>query len=110
MLKKLRRYICILLTAAMTMMFTAAAGITAGAELSGTGWLFDETTGALTITTNDGTTAWRSSCDKKLVQSVEIQEDVTSIGNSAFSGCTALVSIEIPDSVQSIGSQAFTSC
>ena len=110
MLKKLRRYICILLTAALATMFTPAAGITAGAELSGTGWSFDETTGALTVTTNDGTTAWRSSCDKKLVQSVEIQEGVTSIGNSAFSGCTVLVSIEIPDSVKSIGSQAFSSC
>lgn len=110
MLKKLKRYISILLTAAMVMMLTPVGGINVSAETSGTGWSFDETTGTLTITANGGTTAWRSSCDKKLVQSVEIQEGVTSIGGSAFSGCTALVSIEIPDSVKSIGSQAFTSC
>lgn len=110
MLKRLRRYICVLLTAAMVMMFTPVFGITVSADTSGDGWSFDEATGALTITTNGGTTSWRSSCDKTLVQSVEIQEGVTSIGSSAFSGCTALVSIEIPDSVMSIGNQAFTSC
>ena len=32
---------------------------------------------------------------------------VTSIGNSAFSGCTGLTSIEIPDSVETIGVSSF---
>lgn len=108
---KIRRYICILLTVAVAMMFTTVIGITVSAQTSGDGWSFDETTGALTITTNNGTTAWKKSVtDKKLVQSVVIQEGVASIGSSAFNGCTALKSIEIPDSVMSIGSQAFTSC
>ena len=39
-----------------------------------------------------------------------IPESVTSIGNSAFSGCASLSSIEIPDSVASIGDCAFEDC
>ena len=39
-----------------------------------------------------------------------IPNSVTSIGNSAFSGCSSLTSIEIPNPVTSIGSNAFSSC
>ena len=35
---------------------------------------------------------------------------VTSIGYSAFEGCTGLIAIDIPDSVTSIGANAFYSC
>ena len=37
-------------------------------------------------------------------------EDVTSIGDYAFYGCTGMISIEIPNSVTSIGSNVFSGC
>ena len=43
-------------------------------------------------------------------QNTVIPSSVTSIGYSAFSGCTSLSSITIPSSVTSIGSSAFYSC
>ena len=42
--------------------------------------------------------------------SVTIPNSVTSIGDSAFSGCTGLTSVTIPNSVTSIGSYAFSGC
>ncbi len=42
--------------------------------------------------------------------SVTIQNGVTSIGNFAFEGCSALTSVTIPDSVTSIGNYAFEGC
>ena len=39
-----------------------------------------------------------------------IPEGVTSIGNSAFDGCTGLTAINIPESVTSIGGRAFFGC
>ena len=43
-------------------------------------------------------------------QKTIIPNDVTSIGNYAFWGCTGLTSVEIPNSVTSIGNYAFTYC
>ena len=42
--------------------------------------------------------------------SVTIPNSVTSIGSSAFSGCSGLTSVTIPNSVTSIGSSAFSGC
>ena len=42
--------------------------------------------------------------------SITIPDGVTSIGNFGFSGCSALTSIIIPDSVKSIGNYAFSGC
>ena len=39
-----------------------------------------------------------------------IEDSVTSIGDSAFSGCSSLTSITMPDSVTSIGDYAFSGC
>lgn len=48
--------------------------------------------------------------NKTLVTDLVIPNSVTSIGNSAFHGCTNFTSITIPDSVTSIGSSAFYGC
>ena len=42
--------------------------------------------------------------------SFAIPNSVTSIGDSAFSGCDSLTSVTIPNSVTSIGKQAFSDC
>ena len=45
-----------------------------------------------------------------LVRAVKFSGEVTSIGDSAFDGCSGLKRITIPDSVTSIGKSAFSSC
>ena len=44
------------------------------------------------------------------IVNLKIPEGVTTIGDSAFSGCTNLASITIPDGVTTIGNSAFSSC
>ncbi len=44
------------------------------------------------------------------IKKVEIQQGVTSIGNSAFRACTSLTGITIPNGVTSIGGCAFDGC
>ena len=46
----------------------------------------------------------------KSLTSIEISSNVTIIGDDAFAYCTNLTSIEIPSSVTSIGSSAFLDC
>ena len=42
--------------------------------------------------------------------SVVLPDSVTSIGNEAFNGCTALVNIAMPSRMSSIGEGAFYFC
>jgi uncharacterized protein YjdB len=52
--------------------------------------------------------AWRNY--SQYFSTVDIQSGVTSIGESAFPGCSNLTSITIPNSVTAIGYGAFTYC
>ncbi|AKB27733.1 Chitin binding protein [Methanosarcina siciliae T4/M] len=49
-------------------------------------------------------------CPSGKTGSVTIPDSVTSIGDNAFYGCTALNSVTIPDSVTEIGTSAFQGC
>jgi hypothetical protein len=51
---------------------------------------------------------WHSYRD--FIRTVVIEDGMTSIGYSAFRGCTSLTSVTIPDSVTSIGYSAFCHC
>ncbi len=48
--------------------------------------------------------------DNQLTSALTIPNDVTSIGNWAFSGCTSITSVTIPNSVTSIGIGTFYCC
>lgn len=45
-----------------------------------------------------------------LLTSIALPENILSIGNSAFNGCSNLVSISIPDAVSTIGTSTFAGC
>ncbi|MDD6642794.1 MAG: leucine-rich repeat protein, partial [Firmicutes bacterium] len=79
-------------------------------------WTFDLQTGALTISGTGAMTNYSSSGSapwyvyRRLIKSVAIESGVTSIGGSAFSGCSSLTSVTIPEGVTSIGGSAFSGC
>lgn len=87
----------------------------ASAYTEGSGWIFDESTGTLTITTDEGTTAWKdgmpnSSDREEKVKKVVISDGVTSIGDWAFYCCSSLTSADMPQSIKTIGTYAFGYC
>jgi hypothetical protein len=51
-----------------------------------------------------------SAADTSHVKSVHIPDTVTSIGNEAFWGCSALTDIPIPASISNIGDEVFREC
>ena len=90
-------------------------GLSANAETSGTcgpklKWhLTDD--GVLTISGKGKMNAyiyspWLDSGVKRII----LGDSVTTIGNSAFDGCSSLTSVTIPNSVTEIGYYAFKDC
>ena len=90
---------------------TEAADIVASGECGANlTWTLDSE-GTLTIDGNGNMydySPWFSRRDS--IRSVVVNQGVTSIGNSAFDGCSSLTSITIPDGVTSIGYEAFSGC
>ena len=79
-------------------------------------WSFDTTTGLLSIT---GSGKMNNYSDYSYVPwyryrndiiSLSIGDQITSIGDFAFYGCSGLTSVTIPNSVTSIGDYAFSGC
>lgn len=62
------------------------------------------------IISNDVTRIGNSAFSGRELLTITIPNSVTSIGNSAFKNCSGLTSIIIPNSVTSIGDDAFHSC
>ena len=48
--------------------------------------------------------------DDTLLSEISIPDDITSIGDSSFSGCSSITSIIVPNGVTSIGKYAFYNC
>ncbi len=122
--------LCLSLSVFTALPFSATAAETrqetAGAASGTTGdctWSLDDD-GVLTISGNGAMRSYES--DRVYVSgsyyyktiapwgynitSVIIQDGVTSIGNSAFEGCTGLTSVTIGNGVTSIGGRAFYGC
>ena len=79
-------------------------------------WTYVEATRTLTISGygemynyNPNFAPWCKNYQNEL-ETVIIEDGVTSIGHYAFDGCSGLTSIEIPNSVTSIGDHAFNGC
>ena len=85
-------------------------------------YAFSGCSGLTSILVKEGNVVFHSSgnclietASKTLIQgcktsAIPIDGSVTSIGRSAFSGCSGLTSVTIPDSVTSIGNWAFYGC
>jgi hypothetical protein len=79
-------------------------------------WSFNNFSNELTITgtgnmtdySSDIKAPWDTFCAS--IESIEIENEVTSIGKYSFSGCSQLTTITIPDNVTSIGYFAFRGC
>ncbi len=78
---------------------------------SGADWVLNSV-GRLTIKSDGGMADWiQNGTDYHGdVTALEIQSEVTAIGDYAFSGCSQLTAISIPDTVMGIGNYAFSGC
>jgi len=122
-MKKLQRFLALLLTAVMLLGYIPAEAVHVHAAETDSGtcgdsltWSFDGDTGVLTIS---GSGAMDHYDDedyapwwiyRERILSVVIAEGVTSVGSWAFAVCTKMTDISLPDSMASFGERAFSGC
>lgn len=103
----------------LTMLMSMAASVASAydAKIDGIYYNFDSSKNTATVTYEyfSLSTRWKSDYSGNVIipESVtynDVTYSVTSIGSSAFSGCTGLTSITIPESVTSVGEDAFKGC
>ena len=113
----MKKRICSLLLALLMVVTMLPTTASAAETASGTcgenlTWTLDDT-GTLTISgTGEMEDNYYSPWDnqKESIKRVVIESGVTRIADSAFHGCTGLMSVEIPSSVTSIGAGTFSGC
>ncbi len=118
----MKKVISLLLSLTMLLSIVSVVDLSAYADTLTTGkcgenvtYSFESDTGVLTIRgtgkmTDYGRNHYSPFNRNSNIKLVDIENGVTSIGNSAFSECTSLISVTIPDSVTSIGNGAFSIC
>ncbi len=79
-------------------------------------WFFDEATGTLTISGQGAMTDFSGAAQTpwngwmSAIRTISLGEGVTSVGNHAFNGASALLYLYLPDTLESIGHYAFFAC
>ena len=118
-MKNVQKLIIIIALISLMLLVLAVPDDSEAGEISGKcgdnlTWSFDETTGILTISGTGDMYNYENhgpfSGYEEAISTATMSGGVTSIGNYAFYGCTALTSITLPNSVTSIGNYAFGSC
>lgn len=116
----MKKVTSVILAILMVITVIPFAGVTAFAEDNAKcgenlAWEFDDVTGTLTISGTGEmynfemvTCPWAGYVNQ--IQTVVIEDGVTTIGNLAFALCPSLTSVTIPQSVQSIGQLSFAQC
>ena len=106
----------ILLILLISMISTKALADASGYCGDNVTWTYVEATQTLTISGSGAMNDYNGSTSvpwyrfREKLKTAVIEEGVTSIGVSAFYGCSGLTSVTIPNSVTSIGSGAFAFC
>ena len=117
----MKKFISLLLSLTMLLSIVSVVDLSAYADTLTTGkcgvnvtYSFDTSTGMLTISGTGkmtGYSYYHSPFYKNTnIESVSIEDGVTSIGDGTFCYCENLTSITIPNSVTSIGNYAFSDC